>query len=106
VTLGGVTESSRNSSIIFTVSNGEYYYSLASPILINGTKYIAAEPNGTVTINNNDVIVTIHYTPVNTITTTTLLTWVVAIMLIIAILMRKRPRIPRPSKGTGTQKFP
>jgi len=109
VTLGGVTESSRNSSIIFTVSNGEYYYSLASPILVNGIKYIAAEPNGTVTVNNNDVIVIIHYMPVNTITTTTLLTWVVAIMLIIAIieiLMRKRPRIPRPSKGTGTQVYP
>jgi len=108
VTLGGVTESSRNSSIIFTVSNGEYYYSVASPILVNGIKYIAAEPNGTVTINNNNVIVTIHYTPVNTITTTTLLTWVVAIMLIIAIIaiiMRRRPRRPRPSKGTGTQVF-
>jgi len=109
VTLGGVTESSRNSSIIFTVSNGEYYYSVASPILINGTEYIASEPNGTVTINNNNVIVTLHYMPVNTINTTntiTLLTWVVAIMLIIAILMRKRLRIPRPSKGTGTQKYP
>jgi len=108
VTLGGVAESSRNSSIIFTVSNGEYYYSMASPILVNGIRYIAAEPNGTVTINN-DVIVTIHYTPVNTITTTTLLTWVVAIMLIIAIIaiiMRRRPRGPRPSKGTGTQKMP
>jgi hypothetical protein len=108
VTLGGVAESSRNSSIIFTVSNGEYYYSVASPILVNGIKYIAAEPNGTVTINNNDVIVTIHYTPVNTITTTTLLTWVVAIMLIIAIIaiiMRRRPRRPRPSRGTGTQVF-
>jgi len=108
VTLGGVAESSRNSSIIFTVSNGEYYYSVASPILVNGIKYIAAEPNGTVTINNNDVIVTIHYTPVNTITTTTLLTWVVAIMLIIAIIaiiMRRRPRRPKPSKGTGTQVF-
>ena len=109
VTLGGVTESSRNSSIIFTVSNGEYYYSVASPILINGTEYIASEPNGTVTINNNDVIVTLHYMPVNTINTTntiTLLTWVVAIMLIIAILMRKRFHIPRSSKGTGTQKYP
>jgi len=106
VTLGGVAESSRNSSIIFTASNGEYYYSMASPILVNGIRYIAAEPNGTVTINNNDVIVAIHYTPVNTITTTTLLTWVVAIMLIIAIIMRRRPRGPRPSKGTGTQKLP
>ena len=109
VTLGGVAESSRNSSIIFTVSNGEYYYSVASPILVNGIRYIAAEPNGIVTINNNDVIVNINYTPVNTITTTTLLTWVVAIMLIIviiAIIMRRRPRGPRPSKGTGTQRLP
>jgi hypothetical protein len=108
VTLGGVTESSRNSSIIFTVSKGEYYYSVASPILIDGTEYIASEPNGTVTINNNDVIVTIDYMPVNTINTTntiTLLTWVVAIMLIIAILMRKRPGKQRPSKGTGTDVY-
>jgi hypothetical protein len=108
VTLGGVAESSRNSSIIFTVSNGEYYYSVASPILINGIKYIAAEPNGTVTINNNDVIVTINYTPVNTITTTTLLTWVVEIMLIIAIIaiiMRILIKGSQSSKGTGTQVF-
>ena len=128
VTLGGVAESSRNSSIIFTVSNGEYYYSVASPILINGIKYIAAEPNGTVTINNNDVIVTINYTPINTITTITSsmtklatnvkpmlnavlpwLPWVVVIVLIIviiAILMRMRSRGPRSSEGTETQVMP
>jgi len=128
VTLSGVTESSGNSSIIFTVSNGEYYYSVASPILVNGVEYIATEPNGTVTINNNNVTVTIHYMPVNTITTITSsmtklatnvkpmlnavlpwLPWVVAIMLIIAIiaiLMRKRSRGPRSSEGTETQVMP
>jgi len=128
VTLSGVTESSGNSSIIFTVSNGEYYYSVASPILVNGVEYIATEPNGTVTINNNNVTVTIHYTPINTITTITSsmtklatnvkpmlnavlpwLPWVVVIVLIIviiAILMRMRSRGPRSSEGTETQVMP
>jgi hypothetical protein len=103
--LSGVAESSSNSSIIFTESDGGYY-SAASPILINGVEYIAAEPNSTVTVNNANVIVTVHYMPVNTITTTTLLTWVATIVLFIAIiviLMSIRPRRPRPSESTGTQ---
>jgi len=109
VSLSGVAESSSNSSIIFTVSDGGYYYSVASPILINGVEYIAAEPNGTVTVNNANVVVTVDYMPVNTITTTTLLTWVAAIVLFIAIiviLMSIRPRRPRPSESTGTQVMP
>jgi len=109
VSLSGVAESSSNSSIIFTVSDGGYYYSAASPILINGVEYIAAEPNGTVTVNNANVIVTVHYMPVNTITTTTLLTWVATIVLFIAIiviLMSMRPRRPRPSESTGAQVMP
>jgi hypothetical protein len=128
VTLNGVTKASSNSSIIFIAFNGEYNYSVASPILVNGVEYIATEPNGTVTINNNNVTVTIHYMPVNTITTTMSsmtklatnvkpmlnavlhwLPWVVAIVLIIviiAILMRMRSRGPRSSEGTETQVMP
>jgi len=66
VTLNGVTESSSNSSIIFTVPNGEYYYSVASPILINSVEYIVTEPSGTVTVNNANVTIIVHYMPVST----------------------------------------
>jgi hypothetical protein len=63
VTLNGVTKASSNSSIIFTVPNGEYRYSVASPILVNGVEYVATEPSGTVTVNNNNVTVTVQYVP-------------------------------------------
>ena len=63
VTLNGVTKASSSSSIIFTVPNGEYNYSVASPILVNGVEYVATEPSGTVTVNNNNVTVTVQYVP-------------------------------------------
>ncbi len=63
VTLNGVTKASSNSSIIFTVPNGEYNYSVASPILVNGVEYVATEPSGTVTVNNNNVTVIVQYVP-------------------------------------------
>jgi len=64
VTLNGVTKASSNSSIIFTVPNGEYNYSVASPILVNGVEYVATEPTGTVTVNNANVTVTVQYVPI------------------------------------------
>jgi len=67
VTLNGVTEVSSNSSIIFTVPNGEYNYSVASPILVNGVEYVATEPSGTVTVNNTNVTVIVHYVPITTL---------------------------------------
>jgi hypothetical protein len=63
VTLNGVTKASNNSSIIFTVPNGEYNYTVASPILVNGVEYVATEPTGTVTVNNANVTVTVQYVP-------------------------------------------
>jgi len=66
VTLNGVTKASSSSSIIFTVPNGEYNYSVASPILVNGVEYIATEPTGTVTVNNTNVTITVQYVPVST----------------------------------------
>jgi hypothetical protein len=66
VTLNGVTKASSNSSIIFIAFNGEYNYSVASPILVNGVEYVATEPSGTVTVNNNNVTVIVHYMPVST----------------------------------------
>jgi len=66
VTLNGVTKVSSSSSIIFTVPNGEYNYSVASPILVNGVEYIATEPTGTVTVNNTNVTITVQYVPVST----------------------------------------
>jgi hypothetical protein len=63
VTLNGVTKASNNSSIIFTVPTGEYNYSVASPILVNGVEYVATEPTGTVTVNNANVTVTVQYVP-------------------------------------------
>jgi len=62
VTLNGTTKSS--TTITFTVPNGEYNYSVASPILVNGVEYVAAEPSGTVTVNNTNVTITVHYVPV------------------------------------------
>ncbi|MCG2865806.1 MAG: hypothetical protein L7H04_08025, partial [Vulcanisaeta sp.] len=66
VTLNGVTKTSSSSSIIFTVPNGEYNYSVASPILVNGVEYVATEPTGTVTVNNTNVTITVQYVPVST----------------------------------------
>ena len=66
VTLNGVTKASSSSSIIFTVPNGEYNYSVASPILVNGVEYVATKPSGTVTVNNTNVTVTVQYAPVST----------------------------------------
>jgi len=66
VTLNGVTESSSNSSIIFTVPNGEYNYSVASSILVNGIKYVTTEPVGVITINNTNMTIIVHYMPVST----------------------------------------
>ena len=63
VTLNGVTKASNNSLIIFTVPSGEYNYSVASPILVNGVEYVAVEPTGTVTVNNANVTVTVQYVP-------------------------------------------
>ena len=63
VTLNGVTETSSSSSIVFTVPNGEYSYSVASPILVNGVEYVATEPTGTVAVNNANVTVTVQYVP-------------------------------------------
>jgi hypothetical protein len=63
VTLNGVTKASSNSSIIFTVPNGEYNYSVASPILVNGVEYVATEPTGTVIVNNANVTVIVQYVP-------------------------------------------
>jgi hypothetical protein len=63
VTLNGVTKASNNSSIIFTVPTGEYNYSVASPILVNGVEYVATEPTGTVTVNNTNVTVIVQYVP-------------------------------------------
>jgi hypothetical protein len=64
VTLNGVTKASSNSSIIFTVPNGEYKYSVASPILVNGVEYVATKPSGTVTVNNANVTVIVQYVPI------------------------------------------
>jgi len=64
VTLNGTTKSS--TTITFTVPNGEYNYSVASPILVNGVEYVATKPSGTVTVNNTNVNVTIQYLPVST----------------------------------------
>jgi len=63
VTLNGVTNSSSSSSIIFTVPNGEYSYSVASPILVNGVEYVATKPSGTVTVNGTNVTITVQYVP-------------------------------------------
>jgi hypothetical protein len=63
VTLNGVTETSSSSSIVFTVPSGEYSYSVASPILVNGVEYVATEPTGTVAVNNANVTVTVQYVP-------------------------------------------
>jgi len=65
VTLNGTTKSSTN-TITFTVPNGEYNYSVASPIPVNGVEYVATEPSGTVTVNNANVTVVVHYLPVST----------------------------------------
>jgi hypothetical protein len=65
-TLNGVTKASSSSSIIFTVPNGEYNYSVASPILVNGVEYVATKPSGTVTVNNTNVTITVQYVPVST----------------------------------------
>jgi len=66
VTLNGVTKASSSSSIIFTVPNGEYNYSVASPILVNGVEYVATKPSGTVAVNNTNVTITVQYVPVST----------------------------------------
>jgi hypothetical protein len=66
VTLNGVTRASSSSSIIFTVPNGEYNYSVASPILVNGVEYVATKPSGTVTVNNTNVTITVQYVPIST----------------------------------------
>ena len=63
VTLNGTTKSSSSTTITFTVPNGEYNYSAASPILVNGVEYVATEPTGTVTVNNNNVTVIVQYVP-------------------------------------------
>jgi hypothetical protein len=66
VTLNGVTNASSSSSIIFTVPNGEYNYSVASPIFVNGVEYVATKASGTVTVNGTNVTITVQYVPVST----------------------------------------
>jgi hypothetical protein len=63
VTLNGVANASNSSSITFTVPNGEYNYSVASPILVNGVEYVATKPNGTVIVKNTNVTITVVYVP-------------------------------------------
>jgi len=64
VTLNGTTKSS--TTIIFTMPNGEYNYSVASPILVNGVEYAATVPLGSVIVNNTNVTVVVHYAPLIT----------------------------------------
>jgi hypothetical protein len=63
VTLNGVTNASTSPSITFTVPNGVYNYSVASPILVNGVEYVATKPNGTVIVNGTNVTVIVQYVP-------------------------------------------
>jgi len=63
VTLNGVTKASSSSSITFAVPNGEFNYSVASPILVNGVEYVATKPSGTVTVNGTNVTITVQYVP-------------------------------------------
>jgi hypothetical protein len=66
VTLNGVTNASSNSSMIFTVPNGEYNYSVTSPIFVNGVEYVATKASGTITVNGTNVTITVQYVPVST----------------------------------------
>jgi len=63
VTLNGVTNASTSPYITFTVPNGVYNYSVASPILVNGVEYVATKPNGTVIVNGTNVTVIVQYVP-------------------------------------------
>ncbi|MGC9209490.1 MAG: right-handed parallel beta-helix repeat-containing protein [Nitrososphaeria archaeon] len=62
VTLNGTTQTSSNSTIAFSEPNGNYVYTVESPVSGGeGTRYVAVSATGTITVNGAGVNVSVVY---------------------------------------------